>query len=101
MESFRATLPQLVVVASDSSSEETPVDPTSDHASLTPVEDHYAVIRADLMKNKMGALRKIISDQNLDLTTGGKKKEKVVEDIISCLKSRDGITEETSDEETK
>ena len=108
MDSFRATLPQLAVAASAISQakaiggmEPEPAVPAKPKAKPTPAAetDHYSVMRAELMKNKIGQLRKIISDQNLDLTTGGKKKEKVVEEIISRLKSRDGIKEETLDEE--
>lgn len=100
MDSFRATLPQLAVVASDSSPEEKKPEEKKPAPPTPVVSDTYSDIKSELMKKKMGELRKIISDQILNITTGGKKKHIVIDEIISSLKARDGITEDTSDEES-
>jgi hypothetical protein len=85
MESFRGTLPKLLVAASNSSEEKPKPAPKK--------SDPYMEIAGQLMGKKVGELRKIISDQNLGITTGGKKKGDVVKEMVAVFKSRDGITE--------
>lgn len=81
MDSFSTTLPNLAVAA-------LPVPEPE------PKSDAYAQARSDLMDKKVGELRKIIADQNMQITTGGKKKGDVIDEIIAELKKRDGVPEE-------